>query len=92
MYLWGFRYIFFFIKLNNIFVCKFIAGYIQYWCILSLQKGKKTETVNLKNTEVTKFTERGTCIELDCKYTSTKVPPSIVFQNGYFLFFKDERS
>ena len=39
-----------------------------------------------ENTEVAKFTERGTCIELDYKYTSTKVSPSIVFQNCYFLF------
>jgi hypothetical protein len=33
-YKWGFRYLFFIIKLNNIFWgANLIAGKIQYWCI-----------------------------------------------------------
>ena len=40
-----------------------------------------------ENTEVTKYTERGTCIELDYKYTSTKVKSHPVFFSKLFLFF-----
>ena len=46
-----------------------------------------------ENTEVTKFTERSTCIEPDYKYTSTKVKSHPIFFSKLFLFFfKDERS